>query len=84
MITHDLEEMLELCDNVTVLRDGEVIATKACDELDTDEIKRLMVGREVNSAYYREDQKADYSDEVVLKAEHINVGDSLLMCLLIT
>ena len=69
--------MLELCDNVTVLRDGEVIATKACDELDTDEIKRLMVGREVNSAYYREDQKADYSDEVVLKAEHINVGDSL-------
>lgn len=77
MITHDLEEMLELCDNVTVLRDGEVIATKACDELDTDEIKRLMVGREVNSAYYREDQKADYSDEVVLKAEHINVGDSL-------
>jgi ribose transport system ATP-binding protein len=72
MITHDLEEMLELCDNITVLRDGEVIDTKASSELDPDKIKRLMVGREVNSAYYREDQKADYSEKVVLKAVQIN------------
>ena len=77
MITHDLEEMLELCDNITVLRDGAVIDTKPCSELNTDEIKRLMVGREVNSAYYREDQNADYDEKVVLKAEHINVGTAL-------
>lgn len=73
IITHDLEEMLEICDNITVLRDGEVIATKPCSQMDTDEIKRLMVGREVNSAYYREDHEADYGEEVVLKAENVNV-----------
>ena len=77
IITHDLEEMLELCDNITVLRDGEVITTKACKELDTDEIKRLMVGREINSAYYREDQTADYQDEIVLKVENISVPDTI-------
>lgn len=77
IITHDLEEMLEICDNITVLRDGEVITTKACSELDTDEIKRLMVGRQVNSAYYREDAVADYKEEVVLQAEHVNVPYTL-------
>ncbi|MCI8993124.1 MAG: sugar ABC transporter ATP-binding protein [Eubacterium sp.] len=72
-ITHDLEEMLEICDRITVLRDGEVIETRTSDTLNTDEIKRLMVGREVNSAYYREDQYADYEDEVVLEVKHVNV-----------
>ena len=78
IITHDLEEMLEICDNITVLRDGEVIATKSCDEMDTDEIKRLMVGREVNSAYYREDNSADYDEnDIVLQVKNVNVPHSI-------
>lgn len=77
IITHDLDEMLEICDRITVLRDGEVITTKPCEELTTDDIKKYMVGREVNSAYYREDQKADYEDEVVLKVEDVTVQHAL-------
>ncbi|QOX64174.1 sugar ABC transporter ATP-binding protein [Anoxybacterium hadale] len=77
MITHDLEEMIRLCDNITVLRDGEVVGTKACDDLDPDELKRMMVGREVNCAYYREDWSPDYEDEVVLKAEDLSVSGEI-------
>lgn len=77
IITHDLEEMLELCDNITVLRDGKIIADRKSSELTVDEIKRLMVGREVNSAYYREDMEANYEDEVVLKVENVEVPHAL-------
>lgn len=77
IITHDLEEMLSLCDSLTVLRDGKAIETRACTDIDTDEVKRLMVGREVSNEYYRSDQKADYGQEVVLKVEDVSVPDEI-------
>ncbi len=73
MITHDLDEMIELCDKITVLRDGEVVGTKACAGLNSDELKKMMVGREINCAYYREDTCPDYGDEVILKADKLSV-----------
>ena len=73
IITHDLEEMIEICDNISVLRDGHLIETCSCDGLTTDRIKQLMVGREVKGDYYRTDNAADYQDEVVLEAEHVTV-----------
>lgn len=73
IITHDLEEMLEICDSISVLRDGHLITTKDCAELDTDEIRRLMVGREISNAYYRNDPVADYEEDVVLRAESLTV-----------
>lgn len=51
MITHDLEEMVEICDTISVLRDGEVIETKASKDYSMDELKRLMIGREVSGDY---------------------------------
>lgn len=73
MITHDLEEMVEICDTISVLRDGEVIETKASKDYSMDELKRLMIGREVSGAYYRDDQKEDYWDEVILEVEELTV-----------
>lgn len=73
LITHDLEEMLAICDEVSVLRDGAMISTHPVSELDSDKVKRLMIGREISGDYYRTDTKADYSPEVVLKAEKLCV-----------
>lgn len=73
LITHDLEEMIQICDTVSVLRDGELIATKSCDEIDSDQIKHLMIGREIEGDYYRTDKKAEYEPDIVLKAEHLSV-----------
>ena len=72
MITHDLEEMCQLSDRVTVLRDGKAVATLEKEEIDIDKVRNMMVGRQVNSEYYRADYECSYDDEVVLKAEHIS------------
>jgi len=46
-ISHRLEEVFEIADRVTVLRDGHRIATNAISELTREDIIRLMVGREL-------------------------------------
>jgi ribose transport system ATP-binding protein len=46
-ISHRLEEIFQIADRVTVLRDGRLVATKAVDETDREDIIRMMVGREL-------------------------------------
>ena len=50
-ISHKMEEILRISDEVTIMRDGKWIATKAAEDLTTDEIIRLMVGRELTNRY---------------------------------
>ncbi len=50
-ISHRFDEVFELCDQVTVLRDGEYIATKAIGATSVDEIVSLMVGRAVGELF---------------------------------
>ena len=52
-ISHRLKEIFELCDDVTVLRDGELIGEKTVDELDEDKIIEMMVGRKLSEQYPR-------------------------------
>ena len=54
-ITHHLDEVLEVSDKVTVLRDGAVVGTRATKDLDEDTLVKMMVGREVN--FDRRDRK---------------------------
>lgn len=50
-ISHRLEELPQIADRVTVLRDGETIETRAMDEVDRQELIRLMVGREISAVF---------------------------------
>ena len=50
-ISHKMEEILRISDDVTVMRDGKRVATKEASSLSTDEIIRLMVGRELTQRY---------------------------------
>src|SRR5206468_3869706 len=50
-ITHRLEEMQRLGDRVTVLRDGEVVATHSCSEVANDRLIQEMVGRPLSRLY---------------------------------
>ena len=50
-ISHKMEEILRISDEVTIMRDGKHIATRNAKELTTDEIIRLMVGRELTERY---------------------------------
>ena len=50
-ISHKMKEILRISDEVTILRDGKYIATREAKDLTTDEIIKLMVGRELTNLY---------------------------------
>ncbi|MGF6990099.1 ABC-type sugar transport system ATPase subunit [Lachnospiraceae bacterium PM6-15] len=70
-ISHKMSELEEICDRVTVLRDGEYVGTKVVKETNKDELIAMMVGRELTQYYTR-----DYLEpgKVVLKCENISDG----------
>ena len=76
-ISHDLGEVLAHTDTISVLRDGDFIGTVQTSEMTEDQLKRLMVGREIGSAYYRDDYGEKISDEVVLKVENVSVPGAI-------
>lgn len=73
IVTHDIDEMIAITDNITVMRDGVVVGTKASSELTADSLKRMMVGRDLSGSYYRADQEERYGDEVVLSINNLAV-----------
>ncbi|GAL24758.1 ribose ABC transport system ATP-binding protein RbsA [Vibrio variabilis] len=50
-VSHRLNEVFDLCDRVTILRDGQYITTRNISEVDEDELIRLMVGRTITNEY---------------------------------
>ena len=77
VITHDVEEMLLITDTITVLRDGEVVGNFVSAETTADEIKLMMVGREISGDYYRADSEVKHGDEVVLSVSNLTVAGEL-------
>jgi ribose transport system ATP-binding protein len=61
-VSHRLREIFDLCDTVTVLKDGRVVAAKPAAELDDPSLVRLMVGRPI-SAYFPEKLPPGPDDE---------------------
>jgi ribose transport system ATP-binding protein len=76
-ITHDLDEIIQKTDNITVMRDGEIVKTVKSKDSDINMLKRLMVGRKLTSKYYREDYDQKVSDTVVMSVKNINYKEEL-------
>lgn len=76
-ISHDLEEIMEHSDTLTVLRDGNIVDNIEKQDFNPDDIKQKMIGREVTGNYYRSDMDG-YENEVVLRAENITTMKDLL------
>jgi rhamnose transport system ATP-binding protein len=74
-ISHHLEEVFELCDTVTVMKDGNVVRTLPVASTNEDELSTLMVGRATRKVMYR-DRAASASDgNVVLRVRGLSVKD---------
>lgn len=56
-ISHRMEEIFELCDRITILRDGSYIATKAIKDTDMNDVVKMMIGREIGERYPQRDCK---------------------------
>jgi ribose transport system ATP-binding protein len=76
-ISHELNELMEHCDTLTVLRDGVIAGNLVKEEFDDGRIKQMMVGREIRGSFYRTDRDG-CGDEVVLKADCITTQKDLL------
>ncbi|NPV55282.1 MAG: ABC transporter ATP-binding protein, partial [Anaerolineae bacterium] len=72
-ITHKLEEVMAVCDRVTVLRDGRVVNTVNKADTNTSDLARMMVGREV---FLKVDKPDLEPGEVVVKLEGICAEDN--------
>jgi ribose transport system ATP-binding protein len=67
-ISHRLNEIFEIADRVTVLKDGQTMATKVVAETNSAELVRLMVGREMTDMYPPKDNQPA---EVLLEAHNL-------------
>jgi ribose transport system ATP-binding protein len=73
-ISHRLEEVFEIADRITVLRDGETIGTAPAADLDVDQVVRMMVGRELGELYPKDEIE---QRGVVLQATDLEDGREL-------
>ncbi len=73
-ISHRMEEIFEIADNITVLRDGTYIKTLKSIDTTPKEIVSLMVGREFNRAFNREVRKVREDEKPVLEVKGLSYG----------
>ncbi len=68
-VSHKLEELFELCDRVTVIRDGEFIETRDIDKWDNDSLISAMVGRTLDNLFPKEEGK---QGEIALEVKNLS------------
>ena len=68
-ISHKMDEVFEICDQISVLRDGALVMTKNCKDTDMNELISAMVGRSLDNRFPPVDNTPG---EVVLKVEHLS------------
>ncbi len=72
-VSHRLKEIFDLCDTITVLKDGALVSTGPASELDTDELVRRMVGRPI-SAYFPDAEEGTEVGEPLLELRGVGNG----------
>jgi ribose transport system ATP-binding protein len=71
-ISHRLDEVLDIADRITVMKDGQTVASVVPAETDIDGLVRLMVGRQISSQFDKRPPKT--LGREVLKVSHLRAG----------
>ncbi|WP_010270809.1 sugar ABC transporter ATP-binding protein [Paenibacillus senegalensis] len=71
-ISHRLEELLEISDHITVLKDGGYVGTVPTASINKEELVQMMVGREITQLF--PDRNAEIGEEI-LRVENLSAGD---------
>jgi len=69
-VSHALGDVQELCDQIVVLRDGQVVGSGPIDQYDNDRVVSLMVGRRTDQLFPERTHRP--SDEVALPVRHVS------------
>lgn len=70
-ISHRMDEIFQICDRITVLRDGKWIACEKTGDMDYEKLVKLMVGRPANQLFKRE---MGMPGEIMLEVENLSCG----------
>ena len=74
-VSHRLDEIIDLSDRIYVLKDGSVVDVLDARHADIGTIQKKMVGRDINTEYYREDRQAPYDEgKVLLELDHVRIA----------
>ncbi len=68
-ISHKLDEVFKVSDEITVIRDGQYIGTKPASEVTKEELISMMVGRDMSEMFQRE--RITISDEIILEVKNL-------------
>lgn len=75
-ISHKLKEIKIIGDRITILKDGAFVATRDLAETETDELITLMVGRELQSKYTKNENELAGSEEVIFEVKGLTRKDN--------
>ena len=70
-ISHKLDEIMELCDRVSIMRDGKLVKTCNKEQIDRNEMIALMVGRTLDMEY---PPRENLSKETVMQVKNLNAN----------
>jgi len=73
-ITHRLDEVMQAAQNITILRDGELVATRPVEETNVLELAELMVGRKVEVTQKEESNEDSILNKTVLSIKNLHVA----------
>ena len=75
-VSHHMQEIYDLADRITVMRDGKFIVEMLRNEVTQERLESAMVGRNIGDKLYPE-KRSNPSEKVVLRAEHLFVESQL-------
>ena len=73
-ITHFLDQVYEVSDRMTILRNGHLVGTYTADELDRVSLVTMMIGKDFSHMFEMDRAEAGQDSEVALEAEHLGVS----------
>ena len=77
-VSHRLDEVITLSDRIYVLKDGEVVDEVDASIAKPENIQSAMVGREIDSGYYMQDERKDFdASSIILNVENVTVRSKL-------
>lgn len=74
-ISHKMDEIKEIGDVITVLKDGTYVGTRNVKEITLDDVIRMMVGREIKGTYRNEETEDFDKEPVIFEARNISRRD---------
>ena len=73
-ISHRMDEIFEICDRITILRDGKHVATEDCKEIDLATVIQHIVGSEVDKAFEWKERSYSMNATPVLEVKRLSSG----------